>query len=678
MNESPSATDTLSAGWVRHAARLNLVLGITFAAIFIFFAFRARFTVPYFDDWPWLASVLDGPFNKGLWQPRNEHIIVIPRLLLWVDYWIWGWPGYATLFAALLSHAAIAGVLILASRDRSRDEVLLLSGSILVLTFLTYELQGAVFAGSVLFPLVAAFSTIAIACLANCAGNSSERSISRSVNLSALVSVMAMLCLTNGLVVPFILAGLSLLLRLRRRTTVMFLTLGVVGLIARYALGSVPGTVLSASHAAILRFGLAMLAGPIASLSPQLAVGVGGCFSALAVWALWRFIRARVRTAADTLLVGSIWFVMATAAMASLGRAQFDLSVAAESRYTELAAIGWASLLLIVMPAGVTNRPIGKLAAVLLPVVALAALPAQVFVGRVWAAKADHLDVASLALAVGVNDEDWIWRVHPFGAEEIDPVLQQLRARDVGFLAFPERGRQTLNPTTPAVQCEGSVEAVDLQAGSGLRVHGHIRERGGRVRIVDSESRVRGLAKPAPLVPHARATPNDFVWAELEVLAGRLNTDENWLGFATWGSGPPFRAELIDAAGQLVCQASITCCSEPRLPPSRRELVVRGSLPEGWLDAADCTMIAGWAWDSARPNESVDVRITISDGQDMTVAASSFRQDLLEHGKGNGHHGFVVGRPQLRIGSGTRRVSASIAATGVPLTGSPKTVVCPE
>lgn len=655
MNDPRSATDTPGTRWLRRAASLNLVLGVVFAAIFIFFAFRARFTVPYGDDWWWLASLQDHPFTKGLWQPHNEHVIVIPRLLLWMDFWIWGWPGYATLFAALLSHAVVAGLLLFACRDRSRNEAMLLSGSILALTFLTYNLQGTVFPASVLFPLVAAFSMLAIACLAKCAGNTSELSVSRWATLSAVMSVMAMLCLTNGLVVPFILAGLSLLLRLPRRTTMMLLAVGVAGLIARYALGSVPATVFSASAAAIGRFGLAMLAGPIASVSPQFAVIVGACFSVVALWAVWQFGRAPMHSPVETLLVGNIVFVVATTAMASVGRAQFDLSVAAESRYAELAVVGWASLLLIALPAGATNRPLGKLAAILLPIVALAALPVQVFVGRVWVAKADHLDVASLVLAVGVKDEEWIRRINPLGASYIDPVLPQLRARDVKFLRFPELGKQTANLTAPTAACEGSVEAIDPgDASTGLRVYGRIRQRGDTLRIVDRESRVRGLAKAAPHVLQARATANDFVWAELDLLAGRLTQDENWLGFTTWGAGPPFRAEVMDAAGELVCQAPITCCNEPRVSPSRRELVVRGNLPEGWLEAADCTMITGWAWDSSRPNEPVDVQITISDGEDVTVLASGFRRDLLASGKGNGHHAFAIRSPQLKIGSGTR------------------------
>lgn len=584
------------------------------------------------------------------------------------------------MLAAIVSHAVIAGVLIATCRKRARDEAVLLSGSVLVVTFLTYELQGAVFATTILFPLVAAFAILANACLARCTEQKDRGSVWRWTCGAAALSVLAMLCLTNGLIVPFILAGLSLLLRLPRRTTITLLAVGAAaGLaragLARYALGSVPVTVLSASRLAVVRFALAMLAGPVASLSPNGAVVLGAGFSTLAVWALWRFSRAPVRTSADTLLVATIWFVMGSAAMAALGRAQFDLSVAAESRYTELAAMGWASLLLFVLPPGSIRRPIGMFAVVLLPLVSLAALPLQVFVGRVWTAKADHMDVASVALAVGVEDADWVWRIYPLGVAHIDPVVEQLRARDAAFMRFPDRGHlvQGVASSTP---CDGSLEAIRVSDGDGIEVHGGIRQRGNRLRIVDGGSRVRGFAKPAPVVEHARATANDFVWAELDVLTGRLETADRWLGFSTWGAGPPFTAELLDAAGQPVCHTTITCCQERVQPRSRRELVVRGGLPEGSLDAADCTTITGWAWDEARPNEPIDLRIATTEGKSVIVHASGFRRDLADQGKGDGRHGFSIPASRLKLGPGTWHVSAEIATTGVPLAGSPRTVVC--
>jgi hypothetical protein len=661
--------------WVRRASTLNLCGGVVAAVLFVFFALRAHFSVPYIDDWSFLASLKDHPFTRGLWQLHNEHIIVIPRLLLWLGFWIWGWPEYATLIAALLSHATILAVFVfIAYRGRDGDEARFLTGSVLVLVFLTYELQGAVFPGALLFPLVAAFSTLAIAFLSKGAASVGQVSRSRWVRASAVMSALAMLCLTNGLVVPFVLAGTAWLLRLRRRDIIGFLVLGAAGILLRYRLGGAPSTAFSASPAAIVRFGFALLAGPIASVSPRLAVVIGVVFVGTAVRMFWRVYRER----SDTLLAAVVGFVLASAALAAIARAQFDLSVAAESRYAVLAAIGWASLLVLAFRPGSARRPFGKLAVATLTTLTIAAVPLQLFVGRVWAAKADHLGVASLVLTVGVDDEDWIWRIHPLGMSYIEPVLPQLRSRGVKFLNFPDKGQIVSHPSRQAQACTGNAQAIDpgRDVSSGFRVQATFAEPGHQLRILDRDMRVRGLAKPAPVVLDGRATANDFVWAEFELLARRARTDVNWLGFADWGSGPPYSAELLDAAGQLVCEAAVVCCNGPSAITHRKSLVVRGSLPEGWLDAADCTTVGGWLWDPGRPYEPLDVRISTSRGNSLTLTASMFRQDLLESRKGDGRHAFMVSAKDLGLGQGTLRVSASVAQSGIALKGSPKDVVC--
>lgn len=117
---------------IRGLALANLIAGCLFAVVFVAFAFRARFTVPYIDDWQWLASMLERPFAGGLWRFRNEHLIVVPRLLEWLDFQVWRWPGYATLLAGILSHVAIAVVLVRACfQERTGDEARLFSGSVL-------------------------------------------------------------------------------------------------------------------------------------------------------------------------------------------------------------------------------------------------------------------------------------------------------------------------------------------------------------------------------------------------------------------------------------------------------------------------------------------------------------------------------------------------------------------
>jgi hypothetical protein len=327
-------------------------------------------------------------------------------------------------------------------------------------------------------------------------------------------------------------------------------------------------------------------------------------------------------------------------------------------------------------PAGFTRTATGRSVAALTAVLCWSLFPLQLFVGGVWAAKSDHLDAASVVLAVNVNDEDWLWRLHPLGMPRIAPVLPRLRARHVPFLEDPELGESPPRSTTAPV-CSGELEAIDASGtGAGLRVHGHLQEQGSRVRVLDGADRIRGLAKHAPLVEEARATANDFVWAELDRWRGRDRSGGRWLGFSQTGAGNPYRAELLDASGHVVCQAPIRCCLAPSPHVSRPELVIRGSLPEGSLDAADCQAIAGWAWDAVRPDTPLDVHISVSNGKDLTTEASAFRQDLLAHGMGNGRHGFAISADRLGVGPGTWRVSASIAGTGRPLNGSPRDIDC--
>jgi len=194
--------------------------------------------------------------------------------------------------------------------------------------------------------------------------------------------------------------------------------------------------------------------------------------------------------------------------------------------------------------------------------------------------------------------------------------------------------------------------------------------------VLDAASRVRGLARPAPLVESPRASANEFVWARLETLDGGRDAAGQWLGVAGRGVGPPFAAALVDENGGLICQVQVECCAPATEPAPRPELVIRGSMPLGVLDAADCHHIAGWAWDPVRPAVPVDVRLAASNGRTLIVPARTFRTDLREAGIGTGAHGFLVPGGELGLGPGTWQVSASVAETGAALQGSPMAVTC--
>jgi hypothetical protein len=98
---------------------------------------------------------------------------------------------------------------------------------------------------------------------------------------------------------------------------------------------------------------------------------------------------------------------------------------------------------------------------------------------------------------------------------------------------------------------------------------------------------------------------------------------------------------------------------------------------QGFLDAATCTTIAGWAWDSTRPNSPINVDIFDGSSLLQTTTANLFRQDLLNAGIGNGFHAFNIATPSsIQQDSNTHVISARFSGTSMSLSASPKSVNC--
>jgi hypothetical protein len=97
----------------------------------------------------------------------------------------------------------------------------------------------------------------------------------------------------------------------------------------------------------------------------------------------------------------------------------------------------------------------------------------------------------------------------------------------------------------------------------------------------------------------------------------------------------------------------------------------------GVLDLADCTNIAGWAWDSQQPD--LAVKVDIFDGRVplVTVLAYSFRQDLLNAGIGNGRHGFNYAPTATLKDGRTHLIRLKISGTETEISGTPIQFMCP-
>jgi hypothetical protein len=117
-----------------------------------------------------------------------------------------------------------------------------------------------------------------------------------------------------------------------------------------------------------------------------------------------------------------------------------------------------------------------------------------------------------------------------------------------------------------------------------------------------------------------------------------------------------------------------TATPTPTITPTPSPTPAQPPSYEGYHDVADCSAIAGWAWDQNRPNTTINLDVYADGALLTTVPAGQFRQDLLDAGKGNGYHGFALATPAALIDGWAHSVWVRYAGTGLDLYNTPKTI----
>jgi len=97
---------------------------------------------------------------------------------------------------------------------------------------------------------------------------------------------------------------------------------------------------------------------------------------------------------------------------------------------------------------------------------------------------------------------------------------------------------------------------------------------------------------------------------------------------------------------------------------------------EGWVDGADCSQIWGWAWDKNNPGTRINVEIY--DGSTLIAVASAnlFREDLLNAGKGDGRHAFVINTPSSVKNGRWHNITVKPAGSNINLSPGARSITC--
>jgi GT2 family glycosyltransferase len=124
-------------------------------------------------------------------------------------------------------------------------------------------------------------------------------------------------------------------------------------------------------------------------------------------------------------------------------------------------------------------------------------------------------------------------------------------------------------------------------------------------------------------------------------------------------------------SGTVPEQAAGLALKRDPAPVAPARAAVSPEMPIGVIERVDCREIAGWAWDPHHPDDSVDIEILDGDAVVLKIAADVFRDDLVQAGMGNGHHGFKITHLGGIFPLSRHRVGIRRAGDGHDLPGSP-------
>lgn len=124
------------------------------------------------------------------------------------------------------------------------------------------------------------------------------------------------------------------------------------------------------------------------------------------------------------------------------------------------------------------------------------------------------------------------------------------------------------------------------------------------------------------------------------------------------------------AVALLILISTLPAYPESAAPPKQT----------GWLDAADCSGISGWAWDATQSASRLSIDLYDGAVQGLpfaTVTAANFRRDLEQVGIGDGAYGFYLPTPASLKDGRTHAVIATVSGTPNAIQIGTNTLNCP-
>lgn len=569
--------------WPRRLANAYLLAVALFAAAVAWHAAHEHLTDLFVDDWRILDHYQSLPLAAYLTTPENGHHIPLTLALFALDHELFG--GRMHLLVAL-AVVCLGLAFALVARGLFAHDRLASPTTRLVLGFAAFALAWAASCHDLLWglnqdsPQAVALVVLALLALGRVAPGP-VRAQWRPLALAGAAAIGATLSQAVGVASWAALVGVAVVRRLGPRVVAGLAVCGalVVGLFAA-SIPPHPKISFADSLAfatreplALAELGIAFVGGAPARVASALGVGaampgqpsraawsahtkdlyrlalgfggVGLVLFALIAFRRWR--RPLARSQVDALAVGLMAFGLGGAALVGFARASlFGPAAVVQTRFVTWSALFWIGAVVALLPrdpARAASRP-ARCAALLLPLLSLAMLPALREAHAFHATRVVQARKLALSLQLGLRDAGLARRESIHEAELVFRVADRLREQGRPPFDGPRRdlrGAPLSERFADAGVCAGALERARRISGTGaIEVWGWIPAEAPTpafVVLADAAGAIRGLAEvaAAPASKHA----------------GRVA----WSGFvAEYDAGERYTAWAISADQRDACR----------------------------------------------------------------------------------------------------------------------------
>ena len=326
------------------------VVAMVFCALLMV---RGYVRCPYWDQWWVIAQIADGESPRSLswlWSQQNEHRILFPRLLIWLDVSLFGARNISLFlftFAVQTAHWLLWIFAIRRWGPADRGLRWTIAGIFGYCLFCPNQIENFVWAFQFSFLLTFFLATLAFVSVLLAEEVKAPKHL---VGVEIAASVLAVCNIAAGLLIwPFLIA-LSFLRKASRRVLIVLMLVAIASYIAYFAGYQQPAYHSSLwtslqSPKLLLRYVLTLFGTSWWFLLPHLARTIALVAICLAALLFFSDLRQPGGIGKlEPLLFVEIAFLLTASVVTALGRVTLGIGQASSSRYQTPAMLFWASL----------------------------------------------------------------------------------------------------------------------------------------------------------------------------------------------------------------------------------------------------------------------------------------------------------------------------------------------